>query len=49
MATVLRLLAHQGVLTPAATNRLGIAPAPETIFLDLGDDVAYITARSSPW
>ena len=43
---VLRLLAHQGVLTPAAKDRLGIAPAPETTFLDLGDDVVYLTAQS---
>lgn len=43
---VLRLLAHQGVLTPAAVTRLKIAPAPQTTFLDLGDEVAYVTARS---
>lgn len=43
---VLRLLAHQGVLTSAAADRLGIAPAPETIFIDLGNGVAYLTAQS---
>lgn len=43
---VLRLLSHQGVLTPAAADRLGIAPALETTFLDLGADVVYLTAQS---
>ena len=43
---VLRLLAHQGVLTAEAVDRLKIAPAPQSIFLYLGDDVVYVTARS---
>jgi predicted deacylase len=43
---VLRLLAHQGVLTPEAVDRLKITSAPTTTFLDLGDDVVYVTARS---
>lgn len=43
---VLRLLTYQGVLTDAAIDRLEIEPEPETTFLDLGDEVAYVTARS---
>lgn len=43
---VLRLLAHQGVLTQAAIDRLAIEPAPQTTFLDLGRDAVYVTARS---
>lgn len=41
---VLRVLAHQGVLSAAAAKRLGMTPAPQTRFLDLGAGAAHVTA-----
>jgi predicted deacylase len=44
--SVLRLLAHQGVLRKEAVERLAVQPQPQTIFLDLGENGYYVTAQS---
>jgi predicted deacylase len=44
--SVLRLLAHQGVLREEAAKRLAIQPSPLTTFLDLSENVIYVTAQS---
>ena len=41
---VLRVLVHAGILRGAAAVRLGVTPAPQTRFLDLGAGSAAVTA-----
>lgn len=43
---VLRLLVHQGVLRDEVAERCGMLPAPETRFIDLGENARHVTAQA---
>lgn len=43
---ILRVLSHHKIITSAAAARLGVTPALETRFLDLGENACVITAQT---